>query len=177
MLERTIVINGASKAFSMTGWRIGWTASPQNVASAMSALQSHATSNPNSIAQYATLAALTDAKTDECVSTMRAEFKKRREYMMETVNGMKHADYVTPGGAFYMMVDVSATYGSEYKGKKIEGSLDFSAVLLEQKHVAAVPGVAFGADNYVRLSYATSMENIVEGLKRIDEFLMEVVVD
>ncbi len=175
MLERTIVINGASKAFSMTGWRIGWTASPQNVASAMSALQSHATSNPNTIAQYATLAALTDEKTEESVSAMRKQFKARREYMMETVSSMKYADFVKPGGAFYMMVDVSKVYGAEYNGKKIEGSLDFSGVLLEQKHVAAVPGVAFGADSYVRLSYATSMENIVEGLKRIDDFLNEIL--
>ena len=174
MSERTIVINGASKAYAMTGWRIGWAASPADVAAAMGALQSHATSNPNSIAQYATLKALTDERTQGCIDEMHAAFKKRRDYMAETVDAMENADYVMPGGAFYMMVDVSSSYGKEYEGKKIEGSLDFSDVLLETKHVATVPGVAFGADNYIRLSYATSMENIKEGLKRLDEFLSKV---
>ena len=174
MAERTIVINGASKAYAMTGWRIGWTASPENVAKAMGALQSHATSNPNSIAQYATYKALTSGETQACIDDMRTEFKKRRGYMMETVGAMKYADYVEPGGAFYMMVDVSSAFGKTVNGKKIEGSLDFSDVLLDKKKVAAVPGVAFGADNYVRLSYATSLENIKEGLKRLDEFLGEV---
>jgi aspartate aminotransferase len=140
----------------------------------MGALQSHATSNPNSIAQYATYKALTDGKTQECIDDMRNEFKKRRGYMMQTVDAMEYADYVMPGGAFYMMVDVSSAFGKTVDGKKIEGSLDFSDVLLDKKKVAAVPGVAFGADNYVRLSYATSMENIKEGLKRLDEFLCEV---
>ena len=174
MAERTIIVNGASKAYAMTGWRIGWTASPADVAKAMGALQSHATSNPNSIAQYATLAALTDERTEECVVYMRGEFKKRRDYMMETVGSMKYAGYVRPGGAFYLMVDVSSAYGRTYDGKKIEGSLDFSDVLLEKKHVATVPGEAFGADNYIRLSYATSIDNIKEGLKRLEEFLAEV---
>ncbi len=174
MAERTVVVNGASKAYAMTGWRIGWTASPKELASAMGALQSHATSNPNSIAQYATYKALTDERTQGCIDSMREAFSKRRDYMMETVGNMKYADFVSPGGAFYMMVDVSAVYGEIFNGKKIEGSLDFSDVLLENKHVAAVPGVAFGADNYVRLSYATSMENIQEGLKRLDEFLTQI---
>ena len=174
MAERTVVVNGASKAYAMTGWRIGWTASPLNAAKAMGAFQSHATSNPNSIAQYATFKALTDGRTQGCIDEMQAEFKKRRDYMMEAVGGMKYADYVMPGGAFYMMVDVSSAYGKQYDGKKIEGSLDFSDLLLEKKHVAAVPGVAFGADSYVRLSYATSMDNIKEGLKRLDGFLTEI---
>ena len=174
MAERTVVINGASKAYAMTGWRIGWAAAPENLAKAMGALQSHATSNPNTIAQHATLAALTDERTASCIADMRAEFKKRRDYMMETVGNMKYAGYVRPGGAFYMMVDVSSAFGKTYGSAKIEGSLDFSDVLLEKAHVATVPGIAFGADNYVRLSYATSMENIIEGLGRLEEFLAEV---
>jgi len=174
MLERTIVINGASKAYAMTGWRIGWAASPLNIAKAMNALQSHATSNANSIAQFATYKALTDDKTQKCISDMRAEFKSRRNFMMETVDNMQYADFVKPGGAFYMMVDVSSAFGKTYEGVEITGSLSFSDVLLEKKYVATVPGVAFGADKYVRLSYATSMENIKEGLMRLDEFLVEV---
>ncbi|MCK5128973.1 MAG: pyridoxal phosphate-dependent aminotransferase [Clostridiales bacterium] len=175
MKDLTIVINGASKAYAMTGWRIGWAAAPQNVASAMGALQSHATSNPNTIAQWATVAALTDNRTMQCSKDMNKAFKQRRNYMMETISEMKYADYVQPGGAFYMMVDVSAVFGKQYNGRQIQGSLDFSDVLLEEKYVATVPGIAFGADNYVRLSYATSMDNIKEGLMRLDTFLKEAM--
>ena len=175
MQDLTIVINGASKAYAMTGWRIGWAAAPQNVASAMGAIQSHATSNPNTIAQWATLTALTDPKTKECVLDMNREFKIRRDYMTDALSNMKYTSYVKPGGAFYVMVDVSKAYGRSYKDNKIEGSLDFSTILLDEKYVATVPGIAFGSDKYIRLSYATSLENIKKGLNRLDEFLTEIM--
>lgn len=177
MKEKTIVVNGASKAYSMTGWRIGWTASPKEVASAMGALQSHATSNPNTIAQFAALSALTDEKTKEYIEGMRLEFKSRRDYMTATIDKMVNASYVQPGGAFYLMVDVSKTYGKHFNGKKINGSLDFTSIFLDEKHVASVPGIAFGADNYIRLSYANSLENIKVGLSRLEEFLTEIMGD
>jgi aspartate aminotransferase len=177
MRERTIVVNGASKAYSMTGWRIGWTASPTNVAKAMGALQSHATSNPNTIAQFAALTALTDEKTKEYIEGMRIEFKSRRDYMTDYIDKMDTASYVQPGGAFYLMVDVLKAYGKTYNGKSINGSLDFTSVFLDEKHVASVPGIAFGADNYIRLSYATSLENIKTGLLRLNEFLTEILGD
>ena len=175
MKDMTIVINGASKAYAMTGWRIGWAAAPKNVAAAMGALQSHATSNPNTIAQWAALSALTDPRTEKCIEDMRVEFKQRRDYMTETISKMKHVDYVQPGGAFYVMVDVSKIFGKSYLGKKIGGSLDFSAILLDEKYVATVPGIAFGADKYIRLSYATSLANIKQGLIRLEEFLTEIM--
>jgi aspartate aminotransferase len=177
MKERTIVVNGASKAYSMTGWRIGWTASPKDVAQAMGALQSHATSNPNTIAQFATLAALTDEKTKEYIESMRLEFMSRRDYMTKAIDKMANASYVQPGGAFYLMVDVSKAYGKTFEGKSINGSLDFTSIFLEEKQVASVPGIAFGADNYIRLSYATSLDSIKAGLSRLDEFLTEILGD
>jgi aspartate aminotransferase len=161
----------------MTGWRIGWTASPTNVAKAMGALQSHATSNPNTIAQFAALTALTDEKTKEYIEGMRIEFKSRRDYMTDYIDKMDTASYVQPGGAFYLMVDVLKAYGKTYNGKSINGSLDFTSVFLDEKHVASVPGIAFGADNYIRLSYATSLENIKTGLLRLNEFLTEILGD
>ncbi len=175
MKDLTIVINGASKAYAMTGWRIGWAAAPIEVAKAMGALQSHATSNPNTIAQWAAVSALTDPKTETCIDNMKKEFKVRRDYMTNVIGNMKHAQYVKPGGAFYIMVDVSKAYGNKYKGKMIEGSLDFADILLDEKYVATVPGIAFGADKYIRLSYATSLENVKTGLNRLDEFMCDIL--
>lgn len=175
MIDRTIVINGASKAYAMTGWRIGWAAAPQNAASAMGAMQSHVTSNPNTIAQYAALCALTDEKTNKCIDDMALEFKKRRDYMTDRVSSINNIYCVKPGGAFYMMVNISCTFGKRYKGSKIGSSLNFSNIFLDEKYVATVPGAVFGADEYIRMSYATSQENIKAGLKRLEEFLIEIM--
>lgn len=170
--ERTIVVNGLSKAYAMTGWRIGYTASNEAIAKIMSNIQSHATSNPNTIAQYAGIEAL-DGNQDT-IETMRLAFDERRQYMVKTIAAMKGITCVNPKGAFYVMMDVSSFYGKEVNGIRIENSMSFADALLETDRVAVIPGIAFGADQYVRLSYATSMTNIVEGLKRIETFIGKI---
>lgn len=166
--EQTIVINGMSKAYCMTGWRIGFTASNQQVASVMANYQSHATSNPNSIAQAASVAALAGGK--EKVKDMVAEFARRRDYMTDRVNGIPGLSARKPQGAFYLFVNISGIFGKAFNGETIHNALEFSASLLQNSNVAVVPGEAFGDGRYVRLSYATSMENIQKGLDRIEAF-------
>lgn len=169
MKDLTIIVNGMSKAFAMTGWRIGYTASHVAIAKAMGSMQSHATSNPNSIAQKASVAGLNGSM--EPVHAMVAEFAKRREYMVERVNNIKGLSCRTPQGAFYVMANVKSLIGKTIGGEVIEDDLQLAALLLDKAHVAAVPGAAFGAAGYMRLSYATSMEKIKEGLDRIDKFI------
>ncbi len=165
----TIVINGMSKAYAMTGWRIGYTASNLQIAKIMGNVQSHATSHPNTIAQYASVAALTSS--DESIEDMRLAFDERRKYMVERINSIKGLSCIEAKGAFYIMMNISKIIGTEAKGKLINGSLSFSELMLEEAKVAAVPGIAFGADDYIRLSYANSMDNIKEGLSRIDQLI------
>jgi aspartate aminotransferase len=167
--SRTIVVNGVSKAYAMTGWRIGYTASTEQIAKLMANIQSHATSNPNSIAQYASVEAINGPQDD--VEAMRREFEKRRDYMVNKINTIKDISCKKPDGAFYVMVNISALKHKTIKGFSITNSVDVCNALLEAAKVAAIPGSAFGADNFIRLSYATSMENIVEGLNRIENFL------
>jgi len=167
--ERTILVNGLSKAYAMTGWRMGYTASTKKLASIMGSYQSHATSNPSSITQYASVAAL-NGPQDELAAMVR-EFEVRRDMMVETINSVEGISCVKPEGAFYVMLDISGIIGKNSGGKEITGSLDFTECLLEQSLVAVVPGIAFGADHFVRLSYATSRENIQKGLARIAEFV------
>ena len=167
--NRTIVINGVSKAYAMTGWRIGYAAANEKIASLMSNIQSHTTSNPCSISQHASLAAL---KGDQSpVVEMNKEFERRRDFMVERVNTINNLSCVKPDGAFYVMVNISKVLGKKIEGKVIENSFVFGDLLLEKEKVAVVPGVAFGADEFIRLSYATSMENIKEGLDRIEKFV------
>ena len=166
--ERTILINGMSKAFAMTGWRIGYSISNKQIAKMIANYQSHATSNPNTIAQYATLCAITNENTD--FENMYQEFDKRRKYMVETINNIKGLSVHMPKGAFYAMVSIEGIIGKKYNGKVINGSMDFAEGLLESTLTAVVPGIAFGADKHIRLSYATSMENIEKGLNRIKDF-------
>ena len=166
--ERTILINGMSKAFAMTGWRIGYSISNKQIAKMIANYQSHATSNPNTIAQYATLCALENENTD--FEKMFNEFDRRRKYMVETVNSINGLSVHMPKGAFYAMVSIEGIIGKKYNGKVINGSMDFAENLLEATLTAVVPGVAFGADKHIRLSYATSMENIEKGLSRIKAF-------
>ena len=167
--NRTIVINGVSKAYAMTGWRIGYAAASEQIASLMSNVQSHTTSNPCSISQYASVEALMGDQTP--VVNMNKEFEKRRNFMVERVNTIDNLSCVKPDGAFYVMVNISKAIGKEVDGKVIENSLVFSDLLLEREKVAVVPGVAFGADEFIRLSYATSIENIKNGLNRIEKFV------
>ncbi len=168
--ELTVVINGVSKSYAMTGWRIGYAAAAPNIAKAMGDLQSHSTSNPTSIAQAASIAALEG--TQEPLKEMINEFVKRRNYMWERVNSIPGLTCVKPGGAFYLFPEMSSYIGRSYNGRIIEGAKDLADILLEEAHVAIVPGVAFGDDNYFRLSYATSMEKIVEGMDRIQKLLI-----
>ena len=167
--NRTIVINGVSKAYAMTGWRIGYAAASEEIISLMSNIQSHTTSNPCSISQYAALEALLGDQGE--VEKMKVEFKKRRDYMVDRINSIKNLSCVKPEGAFYVMINISNILNKEYEGAVIKDSLQFSDLLLEKEKVAVVPGIAFGVDNYVRLSYATSIKNIEEGLNRIESFV------
>ncbi len=166
--KRTLVINGVSKAYSMTGWRIGYAAGPKEIIQAMSNLQDHSTSNPTSIAQAASVEALTGSQDD--LSKMVREFKKRRDYMVERINSIRGFHTIAPDGAFYCWVDISGILGKALNGKRIKGSLEITDLLLNQAHAAVVPGGVFGNDNYIRLSYATSLGNIIEGLNRIEKF-------
>lgn len=167
--NRTIVINGVSKAYAMTGWRIGYAAASEEIIGLMSNIQSHTTSNPCSISQYASLEALRGDQSD--VEKMKVEFKKRRDYMVDRINSIDNISCVKPEGAFYVMMNISKLLNKKFDGVKIENSLQFSDMLLEKEKVAVVPGIAFGVDNYVRLSYATSIGNIQKGLDRIESFV------
>jgi aspartate aminotransferase len=167
--KRAIVVNGVSKAYSMTGWRIGYAAGQKEIIQAMSNLQDHSTSNPNSIAQAASVEALTGSQDD--LEKMVREFKKRRDFMVDRVNAITGIRTVKPQGAFYCWVDISGILQKSANGKMIMNSMDLTDALLNGAHVAVVPGGVFGDDNYIRLSYATSTENIIEGLNRIERFI------
>lgn len=167
--DRTVVVNGVSKAYSMTGWRIGYTASTRELAEAMDNLQSHATSNPTSIAQWASLEALRKAEPD--VQAMKKEFDARRKVMIKGLNRIPGLTCLEPQGAFYAFPKITAFFGKKAGSKTITSSVDFCQYLLEDTLVACVPGSGFGADDYIRLSYAASMNAITEGLQRIDKWI------
>ncbi len=165
---RTIVVNGVSKTYAMTGWRIGYACGPKELMNAMTKMQSQSTSNATSIAQKASVAALNGPQ--EPVAEMCIEFEKRRSYIVERLNAMLGVSCFKSNGAFYVFPNFSGVYGKTTPdGKKIETSSDFAAYLLEDAKVALVPGIAFGDDRYARLSYAISMENIKKGMDRIEE--------
>ena len=167
-----IVVNGVSKSYSMTGWRVGYAAGPEEIIQAMSNLQSHSTSCPSSISQKAALAALEGH--EKFSSKMVAEFLKRRDYIVERLNSINGISCLKPQGAFYVFPDVSQIIGKTFKGQLVKDSVSLSEILLAEANVAVVSGSAFGADGYLRLSYATSMENILKGLDRIAEFVKEL---
>ena len=169
MKEHTITVNGVSKTYAMTGWRIGYLAAPKEIAKAIDSFQSHATSNPNSIAQYATIEAL--SASEEQVNAMVARFAKRRLVMLDRISKFKGAYSIVPDGAFYVMLYVKDYYGKKVGGREICDSASFADALLEEQKVALVPGAAFGTDDCVRLSYSLSTKEILEGLDRIDAFL------
>jgi len=169
--NRTLTLNGLSKTFSMTGWRLGYTAGPLEVIKAMGRLQSHMTSNPVTFGQYAAIAALTDPRAPDVIESMRKEFERRGKYMAERLNSIHGIDCPEPTGAFYCFPDVSSHYGRSIKGMKINNSMKFAQAFLEQANVALVPGLPFGCDNNVRLSFACSLENITKGLDRLEKWL------
>ncbi len=167
--DLTIIINGVSKTYAMTGWRIGYSASSQKISNLMCNIQSHATSNPNSIAQKAAEAALNGPQDD--LKAMVAEFAARRNYMVERINSINKLSCIRPAGAFYVMMNISKLIGKSVSGRRISCPDCFGEALLDIAGVAVVPGSGFGSDKHVRLSYATSMENIKEGLNRIERFI------
>ena len=169
MQERTVVVNGASKAYAMTGWRIGWTLSPPNVAKAMSDLQSQETSNPSSISQYAALAAVDGPQ--ECVDQMLAEFAKRRAFVRERIAAIPGLSCPEMGGAFYAFVNIREHLGRKYGTAQVDNSTEWCLELLEQQNVATVMGSAFGAEGYARISFATSLDVLREGFDRIEAFV------
>ncbi len=167
--DRTIVINGVSKTYAMTGWRLGYAAANEKIIKLMVNVQSHTTSNPNSISQYAAVEALNGEK--ETINSMVLEFKRRRDYMVDRINSIKLLSCTKPDGAFYVMVNISNVLNKEINGELIQNSLDFSKHLLLAEKVAVIPGDGFGVSDFIRLSYATSMDNIIEGLNRIEKFM------
>lgn len=168
---QTIIINGVSKSYSMTGWRIGYTAAPVDVSKAISNMQSHMTSNPNTIAQYATLAAYESSEGEAFLSDMLQSFKRRRELIMKKLDEISELTYIRPDGAFYVLLCVKPLFGRTVEGAKISGALDFASALLDGANVAVIPCESFGAGDYVRLSYAISDEDIVKGIERIAAFV------
>lgn len=170
--ERTIIVNGLSKSYAMTGWRMGYTISSPKIARAMSSYQSHSSSNPSSISQYAALAALTGPQDEK--HHMEDVFKARAELIYKLLTDIEGVKCVKPSGAFYVFPDISSALGKSYNGVTINDSVDFCEVLLKEKLVAAVPGKAFGGEGHIRLSYATSDEVIKEGVARLKEFMMEL---
>jgi aspartate aminotransferase len=167
--ERTITISGASKSYAMTGWRMGWAIAPAPVVKAMDAIQSQETSCTSSVSQAALVAALTGPQ--ECVATMRAEFAVRRELTCRLLQQIPAITLPVPDGAFYAFFDVSPYFGKTFKDRLVTDSLGFCAALLEQAHVNLVPGVAFGAEGFVRMSFATSRHTIETGIGRLKEWL------
>ena len=172
MKDLTITVNGVSKTYAMTGWRIGYLAAPKDVAKAIDSFQSHATSNASSISQWATMEAL-NAPESEIVD-MVSVFDKRRAKLLRLIAGIDGVQAVEPDGAFYVMLVVGGLYGKSYQGKPITNSIEFADALLEAEKVATVPGVSFGADDCLRLSYSLSEADIEEGLARIKKFVSEL---
>lgn len=163
--DRTIVVNGVSKAYAMTGWRIGYAAGPEEIIAAVNKIQSQNTSNPTSISQKASVEALNGDQS--VVAMMVGEFRKRRDVIVAALNDIPNVKCLLPEGAFYVFPNVSGVYGRSYRGNKITDSTQLIDYLLDEANVATVPGVAFGSDDHIRLSYATSLKNIEEGVKRI----------
>lgn len=167
-----LTINGASKSYAMTGWRIGYTLANADIVKAMNTIQGQCVSHPSSISQYATITALnTDQKI---VYDMVKEYDERRAYIVDFLKGIDGIYPVEPDGAFYVFTDISSFYGKSFKGNKIEGSIEFAAALLEDKKVAVIPGIGFGDDDFIRFSYATGMDDIKTGLELFKEFLNEL---
>jgi aspartate aminotransferase len=162
--EGVIAVSSASKTYAMTGWRVGWSVAPKELTRAMATIQSHTTSHPTSISQRAALAAITGDQS--CVERMLAEYRRRRECVLDELRAMDGLEFVVPQGAFFIFPDVSRFFN-----EKIQNSVELARYLLEEAHVAVVPGAAFGADGHVRISYATSLEQLREGLKRFREGL------
>ena len=167
--DNTVTINGVSKSYAMTGWRIGYAAGPEKIIGAMGNLQGHCTSNPTSISQKASIEALDNSA--DSVKSMVEQFEKRRNFVYEKLSNMKGIEVFKPKGAFYIFPKVSSYYGKKYNNTVIKSSGDFCEYLLKVVNVAAVPGVAFGNDEYIRISYATSMDKLETAMERLEKHL------
>ncbi|MDO8461816.1 MAG: pyridoxal phosphate-dependent aminotransferase [Deltaproteobacteria bacterium] len=170
--ELTLTFNGASKAYSMTGWRMGYAAGTKELVQAMTKIQGQVTSNINTPTQWASVEALNGSQ--DFLKGWLIEFKKRRDFIVKAFNSIPGVTCTNPQGAFYVFPNVSAMFGKKYSGKTIKGSDDLATYLLEKALVAIVPGSGFGADRHIRLSYATSMENICKGMERITKAFKEL---
>ncbi|MDR2201563.1 MAG: pyridoxal phosphate-dependent aminotransferase [Clostridiales bacterium] len=171
--HNTIVVNGLSKTYSMTGWRVGYTASNGAIARAMGGIQSHATSNANTPAQYASIAALQSPEGEKFLSRMRATFDRRRRLAVDMLKKMRPLTFVEPQGAFYIMAGIGAFIGKTLGGVTVKSASDFANLLIDRARVVVIPCESFGAPEYIRLSYAVSDENIVKGLNRIARMCAE----
>jgi len=169
--ERTILVNGVSKAYAMTGWRIGYCIASEPIAKVMANFVSHSTGSPSAISQYASVMALTGPQDE--VEVMRQAFEERRNYLVERMNSIEGISCIRPQGAFYVMMNMTGLVGRTICGERIETADDFSSAFLKHGLVATVPCTGFGAPHYVRWSYATSMDNIKKGLDRLEEFLKQ----
>lgn len=169
--ERTLLINGVSKSYAMTGWRVGYCAANKQLAKIMSNYLSHSTGAPSTISQWAAVEALNGPQ--ETIESMRLEFLKRRDYIVKRINAIPGVSCINPNGAFYVMMNIEQLIGRTLCGKLIENDDDFAVALLEKALVAVVPCSGFGAENFVRWSYAASMENIEKGLDRLEKFINE----
>ena len=169
--ERTLLINGVSKSYAMTGWRIGYVAAPAKIAKVIANFLSHSTGSPCSISQKASALAL--SASQDSIEEMRKAFEERRNYMVERMNQIEGVSCIKPEGAFYVMMNIEKLIGKELHGTVIKDSDDFGNLFLKYGKVAVVPGTGFAAPNFVRWSYATSMENIKEGLDRLEKFLAD----
>jgi aspartate aminotransferase len=167
--DRVLITNSVSKTYAMTGWRLGYAAGPKEVIAAIETLQSQSTSNPNSITQAAAIAALTGAQ--EPVGVMAKEFKKRRDYVVQRLRAMPGITCTLPEGAFYVFPRVSRYFGAKWQDKTITSAMDLSLYLLQEAKVALVAGEGFGSPDHVRISYATSMQNLEKGLDQIEAAL------
>jgi len=174
LLEQTLTFNCHSKSFAMTGWRVGYIGGPKHVIDAINKLQSQMTSHITSFTQPAATTALTDPRGKETIESMRKEFEKRLHHMHEPLSALPKVIYVNPQGAFYCFPNISAYFGSQIAGRPITDAVSFAAALLDQAHVAVVPGNDSGFETHVRLSFATSMKEIDRGLDRIAEFLKKL---
>jgi len=170
--KRTIIVHGVAKTYAMTGWRIGYTAGSEEIISAMNNIQSQSTSNPTSISQKASVEALIGPQRE--VDKMVSAFAQRRNYIVDRLNKIPGVSCYRPVGSFYVFPNFSSYYGKSYQGKKIENSTHLADFFLDVARVAVVPGIEFGADPFERLSYATSMEDIKEGVNRIEESLKKL---
>jgi aspartate aminotransferase len=169
--EKILIVSGMSKTYAMTGWRVGFGYANKEWIANMAKIQSHTTSNVNTIAQYASAAALNNDDLEDIISERNKIYQQRRNMMDKMLSDIPELNAIKPEGAFYYFVDISEVFSKTFNGEEIDGSVKFADLLLEEEKVAVVPGIAFGKDEFIRLSFALSEEEIEKGIKRIADFI------